>query len=638
MVRDWQRDTFPRQQPFQHHYCPTPSARHPSFQADRFFGDATQRPEPFQSDRYSMDASDTGRFQDTYDVRRQPPMVRTAWRYSSVASYADEAMAPWQKIDEALRSYCGIAAQQYFVAAFGDDGKAVTFISPGHTGSQKLGDVVFQQFFDINRFQQVMTRLETGVNPMLDDDYQMGDHIKGSHGRARGYERRSSSFYKNWTGSARPSRKRARLHNSAIVDDETPIDVTPRRRLKLSDGPAVWNFYEQRFKNCQQTACKLIAKAWVKAVEPKKQSTHPYTGSDEKAPEWWPKPWGATKDDKVRHKEPDHLYKRERVHLLAHILRLVIEPNEKQEPCDVRKLGLNVKKLEEITYEALSSFFLECETNAKKRPYLAEIFKVARQEERHKNGELDRDTEVFVMAEDKFPDSYFSDNEDGPSLGENGDGMHRSQADVRQQQCLVHTPTTGLPPTQGLHGGHGPFMSEVPIRDNSYHSDSMTAEIASQPHPFENNGGNTVADHPAATASNSGMTLDMVPSPHDNSRRQSVFSDYSSPVSNNLYGQQWQQTTSAGPSQAALYSYTPPQVSAAQTSFIGSTVSMNTASTFLNHSFEDSERSEYDTNGGASMFRAGDMTHSSGPGSHQGGGYYVPGDPRSGVRMLHAGG
>lgn len=54
----------------------------------------------------------------------------------------------------------------------------------------------------------------------------------------------------------------------------------------------------------------------------------------------------------------------------------------------MRKLGLNVKKLEEITYEALSSFFLECETNAKKRPYLAEIFKVARQEERHKNGEL----------------------------------------------------------------------------------------------------------------------------------------------------------------------------------------------------------------------------------------------------------
>lgn len=90
-----------------------------------------------------------------------------------------------------------------------------------------------------------------------------------------------------------------------------PMTVsTTLKGIKIGNSEDVWNFYEQRFKNCQQTACKLIAKAWVKAVEPKKQSTHPYTGSDEKAPDWWPKPWGPTKEDKVRHKEPDHLYKR----------------------------------------------------------------------------------------------------------------------------------------------------------------------------------------------------------------------------------------------------------------------------------------------------------------------------------------
>ena len=77
----------------------------------------------------------------------------------------------------------------------------------------------------------------------------------------------------------------------------------------------------------------------------------------------------------------------ERVHLLAHILRLVIEPNGRQH-ADVQKLGLNVKKLEEATSEALSSFFMDNETNAKKKPYLTEIFKVARQEERFKNGEI----------------------------------------------------------------------------------------------------------------------------------------------------------------------------------------------------------------------------------------------------------
>jgi hypothetical protein len=61
------------------------------------------------------------------------------------------------------------------------------------------------------------------------------------------------------------------------------------------------------FKACLQRACKGIAKAWIKAVEPMKQSNHPYAGSDEKAPDWWPKRDGL---DKIRHKEPDHLFKR----------------------------------------------------------------------------------------------------------------------------------------------------------------------------------------------------------------------------------------------------------------------------------------------------------------------------------------
>ncbi|KAH7108906.1 hypothetical protein EDB81DRAFT_673226, partial [Dactylonectria macrodidyma] len=48
----------------------------------------------------------------------------------------------------------------------------------------------------------------------------------------------------------------------------------------------------------------------LKTVEPKKQFTYPYAGSDEKAPEWWPKPWNPSKEDKASHKEPDDLHKR----------------------------------------------------------------------------------------------------------------------------------------------------------------------------------------------------------------------------------------------------------------------------------------------------------------------------------------
>lgn len=55
---------------------------------------------------------------------------------------------------------------------------------------------------------------------------------------------------------------------------------------------------------------------------------------------------------------------------------------------------MNVKKLEEVTTEALSSFFSDPENpgNKKKRPFLNEIFKVARYEERFKNGEIGRNS------------------------------------------------------------------------------------------------------------------------------------------------------------------------------------------------------------------------------------------------------
>lgn len=77
----------------------------------------------------------------------------------------------------------------------------------------------------------------------------------------------------------------------------------------------------------------------------------------------------------------------ERVHLLNHILSLVVEPNEKQHR-DIQKLQLSVKKLEECTNEALSGFYAESATNASKKQFLNEIFKVAKQQERYKNGEI----------------------------------------------------------------------------------------------------------------------------------------------------------------------------------------------------------------------------------------------------------
>lgn len=107
------------------------------------------------------------------------------------------------------------------------------------------------------------------------------------------------------------TRKRPRGPTGARRENSGPAVqvVVAKKSMKICNNEDVWRLYEQRFKSIQQSACKTIAKAWIKLIAPKKQSNHPYTGAEAKAPEWWPKPTGSTKEERVRHKEPDHLHK-----------------------------------------------------------------------------------------------------------------------------------------------------------------------------------------------------------------------------------------------------------------------------------------------------------------------------------------
>lgn len=67
-----------------------------------------------------------------------------------------------------------------------------------------------------------------------------------------------------------------------------------------------------------QKACKSIAKSWIKFLEPKKQSRHPYRGGDRTRPVWWPLD--------IIHREPDHLTLTPRVKLMIAILRCGYKP------------------------------------------------------------------------------------------------------------------------------------------------------------------------------------------------------------------------------------------------------------------------------------------------------------------------
>ncbi|RKF57683.1 putative ydr124wp-like protein [Golovinomyces cichoracearum] len=213
-------------------------------------------------------------------------------------------------------------------------------------------------------------------------------------------------------GRSPRSRKRARVRRLRQDSTEDPPALMAKTQpLIIGNDADVDRFYFIRFKDMQQSSCKVMGKAFVKLVEPRKQTHHPYTGGNDKAPSWWPPTRG---ENAVRHKEPDHLLKPERINLLVHILKMVIEPSERQNPT-VQKLGLNVKKLEETTMEVMSNWFNDKEhpENLQKRKYLKEIFRIAKIQERYKRGEIDGTTSVHVMSgvENRGPDCSDDDDE-----------------------------------------------------------------------------------------------------------------------------------------------------------------------------------------------------------------------------------
>jgi hypothetical protein len=169
----------------------------------------------------------------------------------------------------------------------------------------------------------------------------------------------------------------------------------------LGSSDDIWEFYTQRFKNIQQNARKLVAKSWIKALAPNKKVLNPYAAGDEKAPNWWLKPWGPSKDKKVRHVDPDHVFKERFVFPFRCFPRNVpvskvcsiLTRHQQSEytswciSCGLtiqaqakEKHRFNVSELEELTMSSLSSFFSTKSNNVAKRPYLKEIFKVAKYE------------------------------------------------------------------------------------------------------------------------------------------------------------------------------------------------------------------------------------------------------------------
>ncbi|KAI9835962.1 MAG: hypothetical protein M1838_005178 [Thelocarpon superellum] len=148
------------------------------------------------------------------------------------------------------------------------------------------------------------------------------------------------------------------------------LDLVLEQQMEIGESSTVEDFYRARFHDLQQLHCKVLAKAWIKKLEPRKQTTHPYKDGDDAAPDWWPAG--------VRHREPDHIKKEPRIKLLLAILRAH---------------KVSVEELKSATDEVSLKWADD------RKDILASIYRVAMIEEQHMQGGLGSGTIVHVPPE-----------------------------------------------------------------------------------------------------------------------------------------------------------------------------------------------------------------------------------------------
>ncbi|RDW86657.1 DUF2841 domain-containing protein [Aspergillus mulundensis] len=248
--------------------------------------------------------------------------------------------------------------------------------------------------------------------------------------------------------------------------------------LRVGQTQVLRKYYDKAFEDLKQLSCRVVAKAWVKLVEPRKQVNFPYNGKapsssrlpkppgqDEEKPDpektkptWWP--------TGVRHKEPDHLPKPERIRLLKHIL-------------------CNLKDSHDVTAAKLIYASLDVRSSIeseKQKSVLDEVLYVRSMEERYLDGEINGDTVVHV---------YYGHMEEEPETqGADSDRLEAMMAAQTNQQPTCRS-YRSMPiitqelPHRPLRNGKRPADSECyrpisPVSAGSRDS-SMERSLATYP-------------------------------------------------------------------------------------------------------------------------------------------------------------
>ncbi|CBF81911.1 hypothetical protein AN5437.2 [Aspergillus nidulans FGSC A4] len=247
------------------------------------------------------------------------------------------------------------------------------------------------------------------------------------------------------------SRKRKRASHEYVL----PMSITsyPKTMLPVGNKRILRSYYEKAFECLQQTNCRILAKAYIKLVEPRKQVTYPYNGHkvvagvpqqfdpEETRPLWWP--------TGVTHREPDHLRKPERIRLLIHIL------------CELREShAICVEKLREADQAIRRQI-----SPVERLQVLDEIYRVRGEEERYLDGRSDSRAVVYVsrvhLPEIADAQTSLHPSNDSTALP---DGYREDVPD------LVHT---SVPPSSSLSTSYSLPKRELDTTSNSITSISI---------------------------------------------------------------------------------------------------------------------------------------------------------------------
>ncbi|KAJ9482721.1 hypothetical protein VN97_g10703 [Penicillium thymicola] len=207
------------------------------------------------------------------------------------------------------------------------------------------------------------------------------------------------------TTDTSPRRVRRRMGNApaiSVSDDrlteqdsdseDLPSGSTEMVALRIGDTQKVMTYYEGALKHFQQLNCRMVAKAFIKFIEPRKQVRHPYNGGkpppgsapgtmgdpEKTKPEWWP--------PGVMHKEPDHLRKEYRIGLLLHIIR------------KLGTYGITADKLKDVADDTKRSL-----KHTSHVEIIYEILRVRKMEERFERGEVNANMVVYTMNRGPSP-------------------------------------------------------------------------------------------------------------------------------------------------------------------------------------------------------------------------------------------